>query len=55
MTITIPSKPKMFVQGIHSKPKILLQNVWGFMILPKQVNLKHLNHGYHNVYHYNHM
>ena len=37
-TITsIPSRPEMFVQGIHSKPEILLQNIRGFMILPKQV------------------
>ena len=33
----IPSKPEMFVQSIHSKPEILLQNIWGFMIVPKQV------------------
>ena len=23
--------------GIHSKPEILVQNIWGFMIVPKQV------------------
>ena len=27
----------MFVQCIHSKPEILLQNIRGFMIVPKQV------------------
>ena len=31
------SKPEMFVQGIHSTPEILLHNIWGFMIVPKQV------------------
>ena len=37
-TVTpIPSKPEMFVQGIHSKPEILLQNIRGFVIVPKQV------------------
>ena len=37
-TVTpIPSKPEMFVQGIHSKPEILLQYIWGSMIVSKQV------------------
>ena len=36
-TITsTPSKPEVFVQGIHSKPEILLQNFRGFMNAPKQ-------------------
>ena len=33
----IPSKPKIFLQDIHSKPEILLQSIWEFMILSKQV------------------
>ena len=37
MVTSIPSKPEMFVQGIHSKPEIPLQNIQGFMMLPKQV------------------
>ena len=37
-TITpILSKPKMFVQGIHSKPEIRLQNIRGFVNVLKQV------------------
>ena len=37
-TVTpIPSKPEMVVQGIHSKLEMLLQNIWGFTIVPKQV------------------
>ena len=37
-TVTsIPSKPEMFAQGIHSKPEILLENNWEFMIVSKQV------------------
>ena len=27
----------MFIQGIHSNSEIILQNIWGFMILPKEV------------------
>ena len=36
----ILSKLEMIVQDIHSKPKILLQNIQGFMIVPKQVELE---------------
>ena len=32
-----PSKPEVFVQGIHSKPEILLQYIRGFMNVPKQM------------------
>ena len=40
-TVTpIPSKPEIFVQGIHPKPEILLQNIREFTILSKQVNLE---------------
>ena len=31
------SKPEVFVQGIRSKPEILLQNIWEFMNAPKQI------------------
>ena len=27
----------MFVQGMHSKSEKLLQNIWGVMIVPKQL------------------
>ena len=30
----------MFVQGIHSKPEIILHNIQGFIIVPKQVKPK---------------
>ena len=33
----VPSKLEMFPQGIDSKPAILSQNIWRFMIVPKQV------------------
>ena len=33
----IPSKIEMFVQGIYSKPGILLQIIWEFTILSKQI------------------
>ena len=35
-----PSKPEIFVQYMHSKPEILLQNIWGFIIVLKQVKPK---------------
>ena len=37
MVTPIPSKSEMFVQGIHLKPEILLQNSQKFTILSKQV------------------
>ena len=37
MVTSVPSKPEMFVQGIHSKPETILQSIQGFMIVPKQV------------------
>ena len=43
-TVTlIPSKPEMFVQGIHSKPEILLQNIQEFTTLSKQVKPEAFN------------
>ena len=45
----------MFVQGIHSKPEILLQNIRGFMKASKQIKSEHPKHEYLHIHHYNHM
>ena len=37
MVTPILSKTEMFVQGIHLKPEMLLQSIWEFMMLSKQV------------------
>ena len=37
MVIPIPSKPEIFTQGIYSKLEIVLPNIRGFVIVPKQV------------------
>ena len=40
MVTPTPSKPEMFVQGMHAKPEIPLQNIQEFTILSKQVKPK---------------
>ena len=35
-----PSKLVVVVQGMHSNPEILLQNIGGFMNAPKQIKLE---------------
>ena len=42
LQLKIPPTPEMVVQGIHSKPEILLQYIRGFTIVPKQVELEAL-------------
>ena len=37
MVTPIPSKPEMIAQGIHSKLEILLQNIWRFIVVPKEM------------------